>query len=179
MVLLGLLSYALGEAGQPASPRDLFLPPQLLDSNVCCSAQLFAQVLRCWEYTSSPSASWLAPCRLISRAPEGFQHFLCLCLWPLASLLSSKNFTSNSLDPKILSLQRLKMGKCTDGRKTKPNIYSVLSTGGAGHLYINMSWENAACYSEGLGNWSTVEDWRHCLEDLMILKNDIFPTAFC
>lgn len=50
------------------------------------------------------------------------------------------------------------MGKYTEGRKTKPNIYPILRTGGEGHMYVNMSCEDAACYSEGLGNWSTVED---------------------
>lgn len=36
------------------------------------------------------------------------------------------------------------MGKYAEGRKTKPNIYSILRTGGEEHMYANMSSEEAA-----------------------------------
>lgn len=42
------------------------------------------------------------------------------------------------------------MGKYTEGRKTKPDISSILRTGGEEHMYVNMSSEDAVWYAGGL-----------------------------
>lgn len=58
------------------------------------------------------------------------------------------------------------MVKYAEGRKTRPNIYFLLRIGGEEHMHINIAFEDATWYSEGLYNWSTLEGEGSVIEDL-------------